>query len=135
MSLRRLFSHHSHRGHHHPRNPNLESSEEFQRSFSANNADDTHEHQDIIPPLVVNKTVKYASEQQAYRTRRRSSVQILDKKFLPSLSNQSTGSGTTNSDGNVFRRASEDVCELFSFYYSFSLVICLCECIRRVREK
>ena len=114
MSLRRLFSHHSHRGHHHSRNPNSESSEEFQRSFSANHADDIQEHQDIIPPLKGNKTSEYASEQPAHRTRRRSSAQILDKKFLQSLSNQ-----TTESDGNVFGVASENACELFSFYYSF----------------
>ncbi len=112
MSLRRLFSHHSHGGHHHSRNPHSDSSEEFHRTFS----DDTHEHRDIIPSLMIKKTPGYVSEQQSYRTRRRSSVQILDKKFIQSTSNQMTTSVTTDSDSNAAGITSEDVCELFSFY-------------------
>jgi hypothetical protein len=125
MSLRRLFTHHSHGGHQRSRNPHSESSEEVQRSFSADHSDDTHEHQDIIPSFRVNSKPVYPSEQQSYRTRRRSSVPILDKKFIQTSSNQMTTSVTTDSDSNLAGITSEDVCEfylvLFSFYYIFCL--------------
>jgi len=120
MSLRRLFSHHSHSGHHRSRNPNSESSEEFRRTFSEGNnddhshrhLDDTNEHSDIVKPFKAINSPAYAAEQDSYRTRRRSSVQFLDKKFIQSLSNQTTSSLTTDTDSNAAANASEDVCEL-----------------------
>jgi len=120
MSLRRLFSHHSHSGHQRSRNPNSDSSENFRRAFSAEthedhsnrHLDDTNEQCDVVEPFMPGNTPAYKAEQLPYRARRRSSVQILDKKFIQSFSNQTTSSVTSNNDSNAAGNTSEDVCEL-----------------------
>lgn len=104
MALKRLFSHHSHSGHrsHHD---HLELPEEVQRSFS----DDTHEHHDIVKPIRSSNAPDFGVEQQAYRARRRSSIQILDKKFIQSLSIPSSPSDLESP--LLARNISEDVCK------------------------
>jgi hypothetical protein len=113
MSLRRIFLHHSHSGHR-SRHPHSDSSEEFRRTFAnANNQhlDDTHEQHDVVQPFIVGGSPGYTAEHEPHRTRRRSSVQILDKKFI-SLLNQMTPSMTAENDSNAVTNTSEDVCEL-----------------------
>jgi len=119
MSLRRLFSHHSHSGHQHSRHPNSDSSENFRRAFSAEHhedsnrhLDETNEQCDIVEPFMPGNTAAYTTEQLPYRARRRSSVQILDKKFIQSFSNQTTSSLTNDNDFNAAGNTSEDLCEL-----------------------
>jgi hypothetical protein len=118
-SFKRFFSHHSHSGHHRSQNPHSESSEDFRRAYSADNddhsnrhPDDTNEQSDTVEPFIPINSSAFATEQQQYRTRRRSSVQILDKKLIQSLSNQTTSSITTGTDSNVLPSTSEDLCEL-----------------------
>lgn len=121
MSLRSMLSHHSHSGRHRSRNPNSELTGEFRRTYSDNHddhaqrhPDDTNEHSDVVESFINSSSPEFVAEQQAYRARRRSSVQILDKKFIQSLSNQMGSSLTADSDSNTGANASEDVCELFS---------------------
>jgi hypothetical protein len=119
MTFKRIFSHHLHRGHHRSRHANSESSEEFPQVFSPEDNDDHSnrhlddiiEHRNIVQPFMVNNTPGYAVEPQTYRTHRRSSVPILEKKFLQSLSNQTTSSLSTGSDSNATTNISEDMCE------------------------
>jgi hypothetical protein len=120
MSLRRLFSHHSHSGQHRSRGHHSESSEEFRRAFPNDNPDEHHtqhlpdstEHHDTMLPFIANNIAAYSVDQQQYRTRRRSSVQILDKKFIQLLSNQlPSSSSTADNDPNIPPNTSDDVCE------------------------
>jgi hypothetical protein len=107
MSLKRFFSHHSHGGHHHSHgenhrshhsNSNSSSSEAFHRSYS-------DEHHDVVGNSA-------AFEADQYRTRRRSSVQFLDRKFIQSLSSQTASSAATDNDFKAAANSAEDVCEL-----------------------
>lgn len=66
--------------------------------------DDTIEQRDVIEPPENVKTDLVSDEQQ-HRTRRRSSVQILDIKFLHTLTNQ------LDNESNDPINAPEDVCE------------------------
>ena len=116
MSLKRFFSHHSHGGHHRSRpSPHTDSSEEFHRSFpddhSARHPEDVEEHEDVVVPYLPNDAAAFTPEQETYRSRRRSSVQILDKKFIQSLSNQFSSSVTTDAKVNATENTSENVCE------------------------
>jgi hypothetical protein len=120
MSLRRLFSHHSHSGQHRSRGHHSESSEEFRRTFPNDNPDEHHtqhlpdpnESRDTILPFIASNIAAYSVDQQQYRTRRRSSVQILDKKCIQLLSNQlPSSSSTADNDPNIPTNTSEDVCE------------------------
>jgi hypothetical protein len=81
--------------------------------------DDTNEHRDTIEPLESVKT-DVTSEEQQHRTRRRSSLQILDIKFIHTLSNQ------IDNQSNDRINASEDLCEcqaltIFFFFRFFSI--------------
>ena len=114
MALKRIFSHNSHSGQR-SRNGESEGTEEYQRSFS----DDHHEHHDVVQPIRSNNTLGFPAEQQPYRARRRSSVQILDRKFIQSLSNTASSTGTNDPDSLFAANISEDVCELF-YFVSFS---------------
>lgn len=115
MSLKSILSHNTHSGQQRSRNPNSDSSEEFRRAFSENHStrtsDDANEHFDVVKPFKASSNTAFGAEQQPYRARRRSSVQILDKKFIQSLSNQLGSSQTTDSDSIFAANASEDVCE------------------------
>ncbi len=119
MAFKRLFSHHSHNGHQRSRNPNSESSEEVHRTsadehnrnYSNQHHDVTNEQYDTIKPFMNNKGPAYATDEQ-YRTRRRSSVQMIDKKFIQSLSNPTTTSSVGDDDSNPMANTSEELCEL-----------------------
>jgi len=118
MAFKRIFSHHSHNGHHRSRNANSESTEvhrtsadEHNRNHSNQQHDATNEHYDTIKPLMNNKSPAYATDEQ-YRTRRRSSVQMIDKKFIQLLSNPTTTSSVGDDDSNPVVNTSEELCEL-----------------------
>lgn len=106
MALKRIFSHHSHSGQR-SRHEHLELPEEVQRSFS----DETHEHHDIVKPIRSNNTPDFGVDQQPYRARRRSSVQILDKKFIQSLSITTPSSPSDPESPRATTSISEDACE------------------------
>ena len=119
MSLKRIFSHHAHDGRHGSRHHHAQPADEFQRSFPSRMrdnvqpqrqpSDEASEQHDIVRPLPDSSTgaVDTAEHQAQYRSRRRSSVQILDKKFVQLLSN----TFTVDKDSHVPTGAAEDVCE------------------------
>ena len=118
MSLKRIFSHHAHGGRHASRHSHTESTDEFQQSFPSGmrdhvqhrrHSDEASEQHDIVRPLPENSIgpVNTAEHQAQYRSRRRSSVQILDKKFVQLLSNTLT----RDKDSHVPIGAAEVVCE------------------------
>lgn len=115
MALKRILSHGSHSGQR-SRNGETEGMEEFHRSFS----DDHHEHHDVIQPIRSSNTLDVTAEAQPYRARRRSSVQILDRKFIQSLSNTASSIGTNDPDSLFAANISEDACELV-YFVSFSV--------------
>lgn len=87
--------------------------EEFCRAFSSGNDDETNDQIDDFQSYMPGSTATFVAEQQqAYRARRRSSVQILDKKFIQSSSNHVSTSLTADSDSNTATNAFEDACEL-----------------------
>jgi hypothetical protein len=127
MSIRRLFSHHSHgghhhshAGHHHARHHNSNALEEVQRSYSSEHHEDhtdhapenANDHHDTIQPVIVTITPAVEAERQQYRTGRRSSVQFLDRKFIQSLSNQTGSSVATDNDFKAVTSTTDDACEL-----------------------
>jgi hypothetical protein len=69
------------------------------REFSSE-IDDTNEQHDTIEPLQ-----SLMSEEQTHRTRRRTSLPILDIKFLHTLSNQ------IDTESNESVNGAENVCE------------------------
>lgn len=85
---------------------------EFCRAVSSRNDDETTDLIDDFQSYLTGSTGSFVAEQQAaYRARRRSSVQILDKKFIQSLSSHVSTSLTSDTDSNAAANASEDACE------------------------
>jgi hypothetical protein len=74
------------------------------RSRGRHSKDFSSEIDDTIEPLE-NVNASLGSEQQQHRTRRRSSVPILDIKFLQTLSNQ------FDTESNEAITVPEDMCE------------------------
>jgi len=102
------------------------SSGDFPSEINANHnnqlIDNTAEQRDTIEPLQSINTNLISSEEQ-HRTRRRSSVQILDIKFLHSLSNQ-----FDNAQSNDPINAPDDACEcekltILSLWIFFPLLV------------
>ena len=111
------YHHHSHRGHHRSTNPNPTLLNDAHPTLSnENNQVHTHqdddEHNDAIVSRTVNGSPAYEAEQQQYRSRRRSSVQFLDRKFIQSISNQSASSNPRDNVFTVAANTTDDACEL-----------------------
>jgi len=91
---------------------NTDTDTEFCRALSNRNDDETTDLIDDFQSYLTGSTGSFVAEQQAaYRARRRSSVQILDKKFIQSLSSHVSTSLTSDTDSNAAANASEDACE------------------------
>ncbi|UJR27568.1 hypothetical protein I4U23_008849 [Adineta vaga] len=120
MSLKRIFSTHSHHEQQRSQNANNQLPIKFcPLTNDENNAEhlkqqgELHsipEQQNSTQSFSTPNTPGYAREDQ-HRTRRRSSVQILDKKFIQLLPNQMTSSFIGNNDSNTERKISDDSCE------------------------
>ena len=118
MALKRIFSHRGH-GHGHGRSHAVpEESQPATPMISLVDrqtlpAENANEHCDIVPAMVEPSSPDYAIEQQLpHRARRRSSVQILDKKFLQTLANQSTSAFASDDDEtHPSMRPFEGACE------------------------
>ncbi|CAF1162553.1 unnamed protein product [Rotaria magnacalcarata] len=122
MSFKRIFSLHSHGGHHHSRHPHSESSGEVRRSILVRtnkdttnlNPDEEHEQLDSVEPISVQSaSPEYVNEEQ-YRTRRRS-VQFLDKRFIQFSVTPQTAAA--DDDSSSATNASDDACECHLAYF------------------
>ncbi len=132
MALKRIFLHHHHHHHHQSDDQQTQlqgqsppqSSVDRHVAFADHNdrsPDDPNEQRDTIEPFIAGGGA-CATEQQSYRTHRRSSVQFLDKKLIQALST-TTPSPAADDEYRPVIGPLEDACKCGDCHIFFFLRI------------